>query len=635
MRYKLIVISAIISLIAVTAAFKQDKKQSGYMSLYASMYRKAELSFEKIKSYVETPGFSHDSLKQLIHEARIQLKPLDFWLRYKDPVNYKLINGPLPVEWETEVFEKYEKPYKRVGGGLTLAELAIDEGDSSGIEKYLSYLPEAFEHFQADSMQDFLSQADHFAYCNRLFLLNLSTIYTTGFECPDTSRILPELQAMLHSAKQVAQVYSETFEATKMDAAYSDKLELCIAYVDRQAKSGYDHFNHFSFISDYVNQLYELNANWILKNGFRSKSFNDYSLNKEALSIFDKSLYNGQNTKGIFIRVNDTNHLKEIAAFGKLLFFDPILSGNNQRSCASCHIPEQYFTDTSRKSALQFNHNGNLKRNSPSLLNAEYNHLAMQDGKFYTLQDQALAVITNPQEMGCLKEDILSKVMTVKDYSKALKKLSALTPKKPEPDLEHILSALTYYYSGQIQRASDFDLAIEKKKVLSEEAIEGFNLFMSKAQCATCHFLPHFNGVKPPYVGSEFEVLGVPDDTSFSHFGADSGRYLINPAYETAFAFRTGTLKNIEKTGPYMHNGVFTTLKEVMVFYNNGGGVGRGLNLPNQTLGSEPLGLTEQEIDKIIIFMKTLNETIKISRPVKLPESRKKELKERIVGGTY
>ncbi|MFM6984380.1 MAG: cytochrome-c peroxidase [Chitinophagaceae bacterium] len=635
MKYKLLVIIAVISLIAVTAAFKKDAKQSAYFSLYESMFRRAELSFENINQYAQSSECRFDSLKTMIHDARMQLKPMDFWWRYADPISYKLLNGPLPVEWETEVFEKYEKPYKRIGGGLTLAELAIDEGDSANLIKYLNNLPEAISHFRPDSMQNFLGSPDHFAFCNRLFLLNLSTIYTTGFECPDTSRILPEILVMLNSSKNISKAYLESFREVTMDEAYLLQLDACIKFVEQQSGLGYESFSHFSFISDYINPLYGLNAKWILENDFRSKSFNDYSLNKEALSIFDKSLYYGQNTKGIFIRVNDSVHLKDIAAFGKQLFFDPILSGNNQRSCASCHIPEQFFTDNSQKSALQFNHNGNLKRNSPSLLNAEFNHLAMQDGKFYTLQDQALAVITNPMEMGCLKEDILSKVLSVKEYSKTLKKLSALTPKKPVPDVEHILSALTYYYTSQIQQVSEFDMAIEKKKVLSEEAIEGFNLFMSKAQCATCHFLPHFNGVKPPYVGSEFEVLGVPDDTGFTHFGMDSGRYLINPAKETAFAFRTGTLKNIEKTGPYMHNGVFSTLKEVMVFYNNGGGAGRGLNLPNQTLGSEPLGLTEQEMEKIITFMKTLNETIEISRPLKLPESKRKELKERKVGGTY
>ena len=158
---------------------------------------------------------------------------------------------------------------------------------------------------------------------------------------------------------------------------------------------------------------------------------------------------------------------------------------------------------------------------------------------------------------------------------------------------------------------------------------------MSKGQCATCHFLPHFNGVKPPYVGSEFEVLGVPDDTSFSKFGIDSGRYLINPATETAFAFRTGTLKNIAKTAPYMHNGVFKTLKEVMVFYNNGGGNGRGLNISNQTLSSDKLELTDEEMKQIIAFMECLTEPIAIKRPESLPVSSKKDLKNRKIGGDY
>lgn len=635
MKYKLLVIIAVISLIAVIAAFKQEKKQSAYFSLYESMFRKAELSFEKINLYAESSECRYDSLKKMIHNARMQLKPMDFWWRYADPINYKLLNGPLPVEWETEVFEKFEKPYKRIGGGLTLAELAIEEGDSAGLMSYLGYLPEAISHFRPDSMRDFLSHPDQFAFCNRLFLLNLSTIYTTGFECPDTSRILPEILTMLNSSKNTLMAFQETFSEAKMDDAYLLRLDSCIKFIEQQMGMGYETFSHFTFISDYINPLYSLNAQWVLKNSFRSKSFVDYSINKDALSIFDKSIYYGQNSKGVFLRVSDSAQLRTIADFGKLLFFDPILSGNNQRSCASCHKPEEFFTDNSRRTALMFNYDGQLKRNTPTLINAEFNHLVMQDGKFYTLQDQALGVITNPEEMACDKEEILKKVLSIRTYKITLNKLSEWTPQLSKPSLEHILSALTYYYSSQNHRNSEFESGMEHRKLLSKEVIEGFNLFMSKAQCATCHFLPHFNGVKPPFVGSEFEVLGVPDDTSFTHFGSDSGRFSVNPAKETAFAFRTGALKNIDRTAPYMHNGVYSTLKEVMVFYNNGGGAGRGLRIDNQTLSSESLGLTEEEMDKIILFMKALNESIDISRPTKLPGSTNKQINKRILGGTY
>jgi cytochrome c peroxidase len=164
----------------------------------------------------------------------------------------------------------------------------------------------------------------------------------------------------------------------------------------------------------------------------------------------------------------------------------------------------------------------------------------------------------------------------------------------------------------------------------------GFNIFMSKAECATCHFAPQFNGVKPPYVGSEFEVIGVPQDKEFKNLSPDKGRYEINPAFETENAFRTGTIRNAAKTKPYMHNGVFGDLNEVIDFYDAGGGAGRGLTVVNQTLSSDSLHLTKEEKSDLLAFMQSLTEDVKFEMPPqKLPESKIKKLNTRKVGGEY
>jgi cytochrome c peroxidase len=173
-------------------------------------------------------------------------------------------------------------------------------------------------------------------------------------------------------------------------------------------------------------------------------------------------------------------------------------------------------------------------------------------------------------------------------------------------------------------------------KNISGDAKKGFNLFMSKAQCATCHFVPQFNGVKPPFIGSEFEVLGVPSDTTFKQLSADKGRYEVNPAVETMNAFRTGSLRNTQHTAPYMHNGVFKTMKEVIDFYDAGGGTGKGLVVSNQTLSSDSLHLTQVEKENLIQFMESLNESIVFeTAPAKLPLSKIKSLNSRKIGGEY
>src|SRR5574343_184473 len=484
MKIKLTIIIGALSAIMLLAAFKQQAPKLAYVEMYGQLYSKFENSVQKLQQYALEKDCQPDSIRLLIYDARLQLKRLDFWWRYFDPIQYKLIHGPLPVEWETEVFEKYEKPYKRLGGGLTLAELALNDGDTAAIKKYLALIPEGLSHFRTDSVEHILNRPDHFAYCNRLFILNLSTIYTTGFECPDETRILPELDHMMHQVEKITKVYNATYTDMAYSESYLSLLKTTRDFVKLSVDSAYSKFDHFGFVSNYTNPLYGLNTDFISKNKPRSSSFMDYSINKEVKSIFDKSLYYGQNTKGIFLRISDPLVLKGIEDFGASLFFDPILSGNNQRSCASCHRPDQYFTDTSQATALQFNHSGKLLRNTPSLMNAEYNHLVMQDGQFYSLQDQALAVITNPLEMGCKKEDILKKTMSVKAYAEQLRQLSKLTPQASQPSIDHILSALTYYYSKHSKVRSRFDLAMELQEDISDDVKQGFNLFMSKGQCA-------------------------------------------------------------------------------------------------------------------------------------------------------
>ena len=140
---------------------------------------------------------------------------------------------------------------------------------------------------------------------------------------------------------------------------------------------------------------------------------------------------------------------------------------------------------------------------------------------------------------------------------------------------------------------------------------------MSKAQRGTCHFVPQFNGVKPPYVGSEFKVLGVPQDSLQKILSPDKGRFNINPAAETLHAFRTGSLRNAANTATYMHNGVFTTLQQVIDFYDAGGGTGKGIATGNRTLSLDSMHLKKNEKQQLIGFNKSLNETILFEAPHK------------------
>ncbi len=354
--------------------------------------------------------------------------------------------------------------------------------------------------------------------------------------------------------------------------------------------------------------------------------------NPSLIKIYTKH----KTAKGIYNKITDEKILAEIDSIGKLLFYDPILSGNNMRSCASCHKLDNYLADTSSATALQFNRKDVLKRNQPTLINSVYNHLLMADGKDLTLLDQVKDVISNPEEMGSSEEVVIEKVMNTPAYKKHLTKFASYINEKEKISIKHISSAITYFYGKYSNYYSPFDEAINNKKQLNDDVVKGFNIFMSKAQCGTCHFAPQFNGIKPPYIGNEFEVIGVPANPLAKNISDDYGRYKVHVANETKNAFRTPTIRNAAFTKPYMHNGVYKTLEEVIDFYDAGGGAGKGIQVDNQTLASDSLHLTKEEKIQLVAFINSLTENIPFDTPPQnLPLSKDKTLNRRKVGGEY
>lgn len=633
----LIIFTAVVFLYSFDESKQPDRYTNNYFEKLNSFLAEENTLLATIQQSDITSEKDLQKIADKIEQTRLLLKGIDFWIRYLEPIAYRNINGPLPVEWETEVFEKFEAPYKREGTGLIQLSLYLEEDN---IDKaHLEYLAQsainATHVFLADSITKNLKTDDHFFLCNRLFILNMGAIYTTGFECPDTSRIIPELKHMMAAVNVIYSAYNESFSSTPLPAEYLQLYNKALDFVNAQP-ADYSRFDHFTFIKDYVSPLYTKNQQLLNRYKIFSRSMVDYSLNKKEISLFNKDIYQGQDPKGLFLRVDDAEQLKEIENIGRMLFYDPILSVNNKRSCASCHKSTDYFTDTTRTTSLHINGKDGLARNTPSLINAQYNHLLMMDGKHISLQAQTKDVITNSIEMGSNAEEVVSKVMSCNEYNKAFKKFLKYTPTEKEVTLEHISSALTLYYAKFSKYYAPFDDAMNENKPLPVAAKQGFNLFMSKAQCATCHFVPQFNGVKPPFVGSEFEVLGVPKDTAYTALSNDVGRHGIHRADEMNHAFRTGSIRNIQHTKPYMHNGVFNTLEQVVEFYNAGGGAGKGLLVPNQTLASDSLGLSASEKNKLVQFMVSLNENIVFEPlPAKLPESKIKALNTRKVGGEY
>jgi cytochrome c peroxidase len=614
-----------------------DTISSSYDLSVNSLKQQWQNLLNRLSSREQICGTDKDALKAEIHSLRLALKKNDFWLRYTDPLLYRNLNAPLAIEWETEVFEKHEQPYRREGKGLYLAEQLLDDSCVSGSEIYALLEPgiAALGGFAADSIKKIVALPSSFYFANRLHLLNLASIYTTGFECPDTTRILPELLEMTGNLQEFYFLYNKENPQTALPAEYLNRYSRMVLFVKEQNnnRSGFDHYH---FIREFVNPLFRNNQHLIKKYGLQSQLLTDYSLREDAETIFDKKLFIAQSGAGLYNTISDTALLREIRETGKLLFFDPILSGNARRSCASCHQPAHFFSDPVNKVPRAFDSLHTLERNTPTLYNALHNHLLMTDGRHFRTEDQLLSVIANPEEMNCPDKTLMKNIRKNPFYRKKFQQFNKNLPGNPSLGPRHVTSALLTFLETLGFYKAPFDEAMNDQKDISPEAIKGFNLFMGKAQCGTCHFIPAFNGVKPPFNGSEFEVVGVPADTFFTALSEDPGRFRVHPVPEMKNAFRTPPLRNIAETAPYMHNGVFETLEEVVLFYNHGGGKGKGLAVPNQTLAEDSLQLNPMEEKELLAFHQTLTENAPtLPTPKKLPRSKNKPYRNRIPGGVY
>lgn len=298
---------------------------------------------------------------------------------------------------------------------------------------------------------------------------------------------------------------------------------------------------------------------------------------------------------------------------GRLLYFDPILSGQNDISCAHCHHPDLGFSDnralsmgTGGSGLGQNRKNGKtLTRSSPTIWNATYNHLQYWDGRSIDLEDQARNPIQHPDEMGQDPEELVDELQDIPEYVRqfAANFNNGIT-------FQNVTYAIASFERSLETYKSPFDrFAKGDSSALTPSAQRGLNIFRSmKTRCFECHNFPTF-------ANPDFKVIGVPD---LYPEQPDLGRGRITDNPNDNFAFKVPTLRNVALTAPYMHNGSFQTLSEVIDFYADGGGNSRGL--PNIDDKIRPFKLTKQEKDDLIAFLHGLtDESNKPSIPDYLP----------------
>ncbi|WP_409018818.1 cytochrome-c peroxidase [Dyadobacter sp. CY347] len=326
-------------------------------------------------------------------------------------------------------------------------------------------------------------------------------------------------------------------------------------------------------------------------------------LNGNVATIFDKNAFNPE----ALLPDSKFNATADRVALGRTLFYDSRISGNGKTNCGSCHQPGKAYAD-GLKTSKGFD-NKFVDRNAPSIMYASLQQALFYDLRAPSLEDQAADVIHNKLEMHGSMDDVAKLVATdesyKRDFKKAYPELDSISP-------VYIQNALASFVRSLNPFNSPFDKYMRgDKKVLTDDQVKGFNVFMGKAKCGTCHFVPLFNGTVPPdFQRTESEVLGVTVHADWKNpvLDKDPGRGVHDQFPQWKNAFKTSSVRNIAKTAPYMHNGAFATMQEVMEFYNEGGGAGLGLDVPNQTLAAEKLNLTAIEITQVISFMEALTD---------------------------
>ena len=280
---------------------------------------------------------------------------------------------------------------------------------------------------------------------------------------------------------------------------------------------------------------------------------------------------------------------KDAVALGRQLFFDTILSSNHTISCASCHKPEFAFADTSAVSLGVGGKKG--VRNTPSAMNLNSAAFFFWDGRAATLEAQALVPIANPVEMNLPVDSAVQRLMQSTFYSRAFQKIFG---EKPSP--QNLGSALAAFQFSMETGDTPFDdwKTNDNDKAVSASAKRGFALFNGSAKCVKCHFGTDFSN-------TEFRNIGLYDGKTLT----DSGRAAVTGRPEDLGLFKIGPLRNIALTAPYMHNGMFRTLRQVIDYYNDPDQV-----VPHpegrDSLLSEPLNLSEQDKQDLEQFLRSL-----------------------------
>lgn len=533
-----------------------------------------------------------DSLQRVFLACRLDYKKLEAFTEYFFPTTSRYVNGPPLPEIEVEENKQFEP-----GGFQVMEEYlfpALDTTQRTELVREVLKLQRELKRYRSLWEATTLTDA-HIFDALRLQVFRMVSLGISGFDTPLCKTALPEAAESLASLATVLENYESD---TPAFADLLRRVEAARTYLLRHPD--FDAFDRMKFIRDHANPLTQSLLTY--QKSLNIEPFTELRpLKASAATLFDVDAFNPDYYAPTASGYRQTDRV----LLGKKLFFDPVLSSGGQRSCAHCHQPDKAFTDGLPKN-ITLTGQGRVARNTPTLLNAALQAAQFYDMRAPSLENQSLDVVHNVSEMQGSLTEAARRLQADPQYVSLFKKAFPEQEGVIEPT--QIQSALAAFERSLVRLDSRFDRYVRGERgALTAEEIHGFNLFTGKAKCGICHFTPLFNGTVPPaFLKSESEVIGVPIRPNARQIDPDLGRYAHVKLEPLKFAFKTPTVRNVAHTAPYMHNGAFRTLEEVVEFYDRGGGNGLGFNLDNQTLPEDKLNLTQAEKKALAAFMKAL-----------------------------
>lgn len=440
----------------------------------------------------------------------------------------------------------------------------------------------------------------------RLELVRIFTMGITGFDTPGSLNAMEEAATALQGTQDILEPFLSKLSVDQKQQVKT-LFAKSISYLSKN--KDFNSFDRLVFLTDYYNPLYKALHDMQVKLGVKSMqevSGEISSWNANTNNLFDEDFLNPY----YYTLLKEKDDSPDLRELGKLLFYDTSLSSNGKMSCATCHKPELAFSDGVPKSLASIE-GKNVLRNSPSLINSVLSDKYFYDLRAVDLEEQAEHVIENHLEFNTTFEVLLKKLADNPQYKSAFIKAFG---NGSEVNRYRFSAALTSYVASLRSFNSPFDrFARGETKTIPAQVKLGFNLFMGKAACATCHYAPTFSGLVPPlYHENESEVLGLLANANTMQIDPDAGRIGNNIVEDNEeiyrSSFKTMTVRNVKLTAPYFHNGAYSTLEQVIDFYNTGGaaGIGMAYEIPNQTLPPDHLNLTKKEVAALIAFLESL-----------------------------